>query len=64
MEKQAYQPPTLKVVDFKAERGFASSLDGLSFQKTENDVFLMEFDNYGPRNEQFVRTEHDESFFN
>lgn len=65
MQKRQYQPPTLKVVSFKVERGFAGSADGYSFQKeVDNTVFLMEFENYGPRNEQFVRTNHDETFFN
>ena len=46
------------------ERGFEGSNESLSFEKS-SDVFLMDFyENYGPRNEQFVRTDHDESFFN
>ena len=62
--KNKYQSPTLKVVEFKVERGFEGSNESLSFEKS-SDVFLMDFyENYGPRNEQFVRTDHDETFFN
>ena len=62
--KPNYISPVVKVVEFKVERGFEGSNVSLSFQKS-SDVFLMDFyDNYGPRNEQFVRTDHDESFFN
>lgn len=62
--KNKYQSPTLKVVRIKVERGFEGSNVSLSFEK-DNDVFLMDFyENYGPRNEQFSRTDHDETFFN
>ncbi len=63
MEKTNYQSPTLKVVEFKVERGFEGSNEGYPFQKN-NDEFLMEFGDYGPRNEQFERHDYDETFFN
>ena len=62
--KPNYISPVVKVVEFKVERGFEGSNVSLSFEKNNNE-FLMDFyENYGPRNEQFSRTDHDESFFN
>ena len=62
--KEKYLSPVVKVVEFKVERGFEGSNVSLSFEKNNNE-FLMDFyENYGPRNEQFSRTDHDESFFN
>ncbi len=62
--KPNYMSPVVKVVEFKVERGFEGSNVSLSFEKNNNE-FLMDFyENYGPRNEQFSRTDHDETFFN
>ena len=52
--KKTYVSPTLKVVEFKTERGFANS----GFSASPHDEimdFEMIFDaNEGPRNEQYT----------
>lgn len=49
--KQQYQKPTLKTVEFKPERGFATSN---AFSRTESDARLFEMlFEQDPRNEQF-----------
>ena len=48
--KKQYIPPTLKVVSVKMERGFQTSF----FQRSDNDVFLMESINGEFRAEQFA----------
>ena len=51
--KNKYQSPTLKVVEFKVERGFQAS--GFQGNTNTNNLmdFEMEFDADGPRNEQY-----------
>lgn len=52
MEKKIYKSPTLKVVEFKAEQGFAGSAFSLNNTTTPNE-FEMEFDENGARNEGY-----------
>ena len=51
--KSKYQSPTLKVVEFKVERGFQAS--GFQGNTNTNNLmdFEMEFDANGPRNEAY-----------
>ncbi len=53
--KKEYQSPTLKVVEFKVERGFqASGFQGNTSTADPNIMnFEMEFDANGPRNEAY-----------
>ena len=62
--KKVYQSPTLKVVEFKVERGFLGSFQGnQSLTDPALMEFQMEFDaNDGPRNEQY--TFGSENFWN
>ena len=52
--KSKYQSPTLKVVEFKVERGFqASGFQGNPSLTDPIMDFEMEFDANGPRNEAY-----------
>ena len=52
--KNKYQSPTIKVVEFKVERGFqASGFQGNTNTTTNLMEFEMEFDANGPRNEAY-----------
>ena len=53
--KNKYQSPTLKVVEFKVERGFQASQFQGTLRGTTPDFmdFEMEFDANGPRNEAY-----------
>ena len=51
--KKVYQTPTLKVVEFKVERGFQASGPASSFNLSGNQ-FEMEFIDDAPRNEQYI----------
>ena len=53
--KKEYQSPTLKVVEFKVERGFqASGFQGNTSAADPNIIYFeMDFDANGPRNEAY-----------
>ena len=53
--KSKYQSPTLKVVEFKVERGFQASGFQGNQRLTDPTLmdFEMEFDANGPRNEAY-----------
>ena len=51
MEKTTYKTPTVKVVEFKAEHGFAGSAFNLN--STTNN-FEMELEDNEARNEQYI----------
>ena len=63
MDKKVYKSPSVKVVEFKAEMGFAGS-----FGKSNDGNFEMTFsESEGARNEAFDYTIYDEgssSFWN
>ena len=62
--KKVYQTPTLKVVEFKVERGFQASGPVSSFTKNDGE-FDMLFDiNDGPRNEQNDYINEGNTFWN
>ena len=58
--KKHYATPTLKVVEFKAEQGFATSSG--KFTIVDN-IFTMEFDEDGPCNEAYT-FQDDNSYWN
>ena len=54
MDKTKYTAPTIKVVEFKTERGFANSFNR---QEAELSQFQFEMDfnvQEGPRNEAYI----------
>lgn len=61
MNKKTYQSPTLKVVEFKVERGFESSF----ILQTQTNNFEMEFFEMGtPKNEMYNTQEYDMNYWN
>lgn len=60
--KKHYQSPTIKVVEFKVERGFEGSSQGLSLN-TAGTEFQMDFDDYGPRETEYSFTDYGNNFF-